>query len=177
MTPYLRRCRGQTQPSSLPREDFAGSSSASPRKAARGVYPHSRKRGARGTPRTCRSSTVHVRERRSTWSCLPRVPVCPDVPHAMFSRLAPHEPRWTNQAFLLGEAPLSTAGGSLTPDAPYLGYARPRPGDPICGTRRLRAGHRAAWAAGTRVRRAFRPSPPCPAFKNASGRRPSVEQG
>jgi hypothetical protein len=75
------------------------------------------------------------------------------------SRLAPHEPRWTYQAFLLGEAPLSTAGGSLTPDAPYLGYERPRPGDPICGTRRMRAGHHAAWAAMTGLR-----SPPWPPF-------------
>jgi len=33
---------------------------------------------------------------------------------------------------------LSTAGRGPTPDAPYLGYERPRPGDPNCGARSAR---------------------------------------
>ena len=46
---------------------------------------------------------------------------------------------------------LSTAGRSPTPDAPYSGYERPRPGDPNCGARQAR---RAPCSLGRRNARA-----------------------
>jgi hypothetical protein len=104
---------------------FAGSSSAA---------PQNKERGARGTPRTCRSSTVRCEKERHTRIVFRECRLV-RTSRARCFRLAPHEPRWSDQAFLLGEAPLSTAGRDPTPEAPYLEYERPRPGDPHCGAR------------------------------------------
>ena len=66
---------------------------------------------------------------------------------------------------------LSTAGRGPTPDAPYLGYERPRPGDPNCGARsarrapcglgrrNARASHAAAVAALPRLQERLRKTP------------------
>jgi hypothetical protein len=59
-----------------------------------------------------------------------------------------------------------------------MGYERPRPRDPHCGARPMRAGHRTAWAAGGRLR--CLPAGhrhPAPPHETPSGRRPFSERG
>jgi hypothetical protein len=87
------------------------------------------------------------------------------------SRLAPHEPRWTYQAFLLGEAPLSTAGGSPTPARSCLGHGKRQTRRPLwhaanarrapcgLGRRNARAARFPAIAALPRLQERLRKTP------------------
>jgi hypothetical protein len=84
--------------------------------------------------------TVHVRKVESTWSCLPQVPGHPQASRArcLIGLLRTNPGGLTWPSLLRTGRSLSTAGRGPTPDAPYLGYERPRPGDPNCGARRAR---------------------------------------
>jgi hypothetical protein len=128
--------------------------------SALGVYPIRAliRRGRRGTPRTSRSSRPDVQKGKDTSGYFTHHEHRKNRhPARSVSRLAPHEPRWTYQAFLLGKAPLSTAGGPLT-GVSWLGHENARPGGP-CDARLARRTH-TAWAAASTLRTHLRPPLP-----------------
>lgn len=114
----------------------------------------------------------------------------PDIPHATVcaglwrfqrrrpTQLAPHEPRWSYLAFPFSDRPFSIhRWRAPTPAQSCLGTRKaPDPESPV--TRgQMRAGHRTAWAAATRVRHTLRPSPPRSASRNAFRKAPLSERG